>query len=40
VLPYNLLLGGALEERYWKTALTDGRVLRSFDRLRLEVDPR
>jgi ADP-heptose:LPS heptosyltransferase len=40
VLPYNLLLGGALKERYWKTALTDGRVLRSFDRLRLEVDPR
>jgi ADP-heptose:LPS heptosyltransferase len=40
VLPYNLLLGGALKERYWKAALTDGRVLRSFDRLRLEVDPR
>lgn len=40
VLPYNLLLGGALKERYWKTALTDSRVLRSFDRLRLEVEPR
>ncbi|SIO39494.1 glycosyltransferase family 9 protein [Paraburkholderia phenazinium] len=40
VLPYNLFVVGALKERYWKLALTGSSVLRSFDRLRLEEDPR
>jgi hypothetical protein len=38
VLPYNLFVVGALKERYWKLALTGSRVLRSFDRLRLDDD--
>jgi len=40
VLPYNLFVIGALKERFWKLALTGSRVLRSFDRLRLEEQPR
>ncbi|SDG11093.1 glycosyltransferase family 9 protein [Paraburkholderia phenazinium] len=40
VLPYNLFVVGALKERYWKLALTGSRVLRSFDRLRLQEGPR
>ena len=36
VLPYNLFVVGTLKERYWKLALTGSRVLRSFERLRLD----
>ena len=38
VLPYNLFVVGALKERYWKLALTGSRVLRSFERLRLDEE--
>lgn len=40
VLPYNLFVVGALKERYWKLALTGSRVLRSFERLRLDEERR
>lgn len=40
VLPYNFFVVGALKERYWKLTLTGSRVLRSFERLRLNERPR
>ncbi|MFM0627038.1 glycosyltransferase family 9 protein [Paraburkholderia xenovorans] len=36
VLPRNLFVSAYLKERYWKFALTVQRVLRSFERLKVD----